>query len=120
MTKILIAEDDSILSLYFKSLLIEMGYATVKTVNSGKKAFKSTKIFKPDVIFMDINMEHEKDGIDACLAIKKVDLIVKIVFVSAYPKNIFSDEFDNISYDDYMEKPFKKESIRKCLIKLGF
>ncbi len=122
MIKILIAEDDSILAFYFKSLLIDIGYkaAAITIVDTGKKAINLSKKLEPDIIFMDITMKSDKDGIDACLAIKKINSTVKIVFVSAYPKNFFIDEFNNVSYEDYLEKPFNKESIKRCLINLGY
>jgi len=118
MIKILIAEDDRILALYFKSLLIDIGFKTksITMADSGKNAVKLTQKLKPDIIFMDITMEFEKDGIDACQAIKKINSTVKIIFVSAYPKNFFKDQLNNIIYEGYIEKPFKIESIKRCLI----
>ncbi len=118
MIKILIAEDDRILALYFKSLLIDMGFETksIAIADSGKKTVKLTQKLKPDIIFMDITMELEIDGIDACQVIKEADTTVKIVFVSAYPENFFKDKLKNIIYDGYIEKPFKIESIKRSLI----
>jgi CheY-like chemotaxis protein len=118
---ILIAEDDTILALFLKSLLIDLGYAgnSIKLANTGRSAVSQAKEIKPQLVFMDIRMESDRDGISASLAIRQIDPSISIVFVSAYPEAVLKTELENITYADYLEKPFNGNSIAACLKRLG-
>lgn len=53
--KILIVEDDPVVSSYLSDLLQDNGYATV-TAQDGEKALEMTKSERPDLITLDIDL----------------------------------------------------------------
>jgi CheY-like chemotaxis protein len=65
MKRILIVEDDFILSLVNKKNLQLMGHTIVACVTNGPAAIEAVKIYKPDVILMDIRLDGEMNGIEA-------------------------------------------------------
>ena len=79
--KILIAEDDKLLSTIFRMFLKELGYELVGIVVDGKEAIKKCTEFQPDVILMDIHLQGELDGIETAGIIQE-SLNLPVVFIS--------------------------------------
>ena len=62
--KILVVEDESIIGLYLKSTLIQIGYDVASVVISGEQAIQQVETALPDLILMDINLPGGLDGIE--------------------------------------------------------
>lgn len=75
MKKILIVEDDQILSIVQTKYLQKMGFVVVASVTNGLDAIKAVKLHKPDVIIMDVRIEGDLDGIDTMREIQKFSSI---------------------------------------------
>lgn len=67
--KILIIEDDSFISEMYKAKLEHLEYE-IKVAENGKVGLEAVKIFKPDLILLDIVMP-EKDGFETLHDLKK-------------------------------------------------
>lgn len=77
---------------------------------SGEALLKSTKHF--DLIFMDIELEN-MNGIETSIEIRKTDIDVYIVMISAY------EDYKKYGYSlhlfDYLDKPIKYERFIKLI-----
>ena len=69
--KILIVEDDMILSMVNKKYVESLGHQVVQSVRTGLTAIEAAKKHNPDVILMDIRIEGSMDGIEAMEEIRK-------------------------------------------------
>ncbi len=69
--KVLIVEDETIVALDIKSVLINLDFEVTDLVKNYDKAISSVLNNKPDIILMDINLKNSKDGIDTVIAIQK-------------------------------------------------
>lgn len=102
--KILIAEDD----LYTREGLIDIlegeGFQVVAAEN-GTRAIELFKSENPDCICLDIMMP-EINGYDVCKAIRKIDLHVPVIFLSAKSEEIDKVLGLELGADDYISKPF--------------
>lgn len=102
--KILIAEDD----LYTREGLIDIlegeGFQVVAAEN-GTRAIELFKSENPDCICLDIMMP-EINGYDVCKAIRKEDLQVPVIFLSAKSEEIDKVLGLELGADDYISKPF--------------
>ncbi|MCB0729464.1 MAG: PAS domain S-box protein [Ignavibacteriae bacterium] len=81
--KILVVEDESIVSLEIQSRLEELGYEVAGAVYSGEDAVSTSKEISPDLILMDINLRGDIDGIEAANQIKGA-LNIPIIYMTAY------------------------------------
>jgi len=79
--KILIAEDDKLLSTIFRMFLKELGYDLVGIVVDGLEAIEKCKELKPDVILMDIHLQGNIDGIETANIIQE-SLNLPVIFIS--------------------------------------
>ena len=63
--KVLIVEDDMILSMVNKRYIESLGHKVVQSVRNGLDAIAAVKKHNPDVVLMDIRLEGAMDGIEA-------------------------------------------------------
>lgn len=116
MKKIIIAEDEAITALNFKTNAQNLGFEVMAVVRSGKDAVEKALALNPDMAFLDISMEHRSAGIEAAKMIQEQNSRIKIYFVSAYKKSMYEDEIEDIEYEDFIDKfefPSRLESILK-------
>jgi CheY-like chemotaxis protein len=69
--KILIVEDDMILSMVSRRYVELLGHQVVQSVRNGLAAIEAAKNHKPDIILMDIRIDGVMDGIEAMEEIRK-------------------------------------------------
>lgn len=83
------------------------GYETV-TAKDGSEAIQKAKIFRPDLIMLDIMMPN-KNGIDTCKEIRKLPEFKEtmVLFLTALNDEKSEIEGLNMGADDYIAKPIK-------------
>ena len=69
--KVLIVEDDYMLSMINRKYVELMGHTVVDAVTNGADAIESAKKHAPDIILMDLRLDGDMDGIDAMIEISK-------------------------------------------------
>ena len=106
INKILVAEDSKTEQIHLKQLLESTGY-NVKVVDSGKEVLSSVDDFQPDLILMDIIMEHG-DGYQTCRKIKKNDETknIPIIMVSSKGNEVDRKWAIKLGALDYIVKPY--------------
>jgi signal transduction histidine kinase len=80
--RVLIAEDDYLVSEMVKGILQEMNYEVIGEASTGQEAVTLTRQLHPDVILMDIRMP-DMDGIEATRQIAK-QCATPVVMLTAY------------------------------------
>ena len=80
--RIIIVEDDFIISLDLQDTLEKMGYEILSVISSGEQAVAQTLKLKPDLVIMDIMLRGDIDGIEVAQRIHATENI-PILFVSA-------------------------------------
>lgn len=83
------------------------GYETV-TAKDGSEAVQKAKIFRPDLIMLDIMMPN-KNGIDTCKEIRRLPEFKEtmVLFLTALNDEKSEIEGLNMGADDYIAKPIK-------------
>lgn len=111
--RIILVEDETIIAEYLKSILELKGHH-VKVLFSGNIDFeKYLNQNNPDLVFLDINLESEKSGIDLAGACQKLG--IPFIYLTSYSdsKTIGNAlKFDPIAY---ILKPFTEEEVYKNL-----
>ncbi|SEF78442.1 two-component system, response regulator YesN [Eubacterium ruminantium] len=118
MYKILIADDESIVINALK-FIIENNFpeeCMIESASSGRKVIEQAEYFRPDIIFMDIQMPGI-NGIEAMKEIRKSNEGIIFIVVSAYLKFDYAKDAIDIGVMDYINKPIDKDVIVKILKK---
>jgi diguanylate cyclase (GGDEF)-like protein/PAS domain S-box-containing protein len=80
--KILVVEDESIVAEDIKAILEEFGYRVIGTADSGEEAILKVAETKPHLVFMDIRLKGQMDGIQTAEQIWN-DYQIPIVYLTA-------------------------------------
>ena len=84
MSKILVVDDEAIITLQLEEQLHEMGYTVVGMAASGEEAIEKARQLLPDLVLMDIVMPKRRvNGIEAARVIID-ELDIPVVFVTSY------------------------------------
>jgi len=113
--KILIIEDDVLLSKTLKNVLSAYGYDAL-IANSGAEGIQKAYEFSPDLILCDINMSPI-DGYQVFNILEDSSVTNKIPFIYITGKSDLEDIRlgMELGADDYIVKPFSNEELLKSI-----
>lgn len=109
-SKILIVEDEMIISMEIKQKLREMGYSVVGQAITGESAIQKAGETLPDLILMDIRLKGEMDGITAAKRIMEL-FDLPIIFLTAHSDKATLERAISVSPSGYLLKPFKDREL---------
>lgn len=103
--KILVVEDESIIALDIKNMLIHLGYTVPAVLNCGRDAIQMSKEIRPDLVLMDINIKGDMDGVEAAKRIF-LQFNIPVIYITAYSdKKTLKRAVKSNPYG-YIPKPF--------------
>ncbi len=103
--RILIVEDDEIISNLISLMLEKKGYAIAGKTGSGEDAIRKAAELEPDLIVMDINLSGQMDGITAARYIFQL-FHFPIIFLTALCDDNLLERAKNAQPYGYLIKPF--------------
>ena len=112
--RILVVEDERIVSEDIKMTLWSLGYSVEDAVSSGEDAVKRAGEIKPDLVLMDIRLEGKLGGINAAQQIKK-EFNIPVVYLTAYADE---NTLKNAKYTEpfgYLIKPFEDRELHATI-----
>jgi CheY-like chemotaxis protein len=112
--KILIVEDEAIISQIIGMHLKKLGYSISGIATSGQDAITLTNTTRPDAILMDIFLDGEMDGIEASKIIRE-KFATPIIFLTAYSDDKVLERIRTIPSAHYILKPFNNDDLRIAL-----
>ena len=111
MSKLLLVDDEFIITAELKALLEEEGYEVVGTASSGEKCVELARRLRPDLILMDIVMPGRLDGIAAAKIIKE-ELDIPVIFISAHTSKELIQRVKSVEPFGYIVKPFQERELK--------
>ena len=114
MTKILIVEDERIVSMELESRLTNLGYTVCAQAVSGEEAINLAIEHVPDLILMDINIRGQIDGIETAKKLKE-HLDIPIIFLTAFNDSKTIDRAKVIEPYGYIIKPFEERELHTTI-----
>ncbi len=114
--RILVVDDEADIRIFLRTVLEDAG-AEVYEAADGNQALAEARKHKPDLITLDLSMEH-KDGIETFAELRSDNELatIPVCVVTGHP------EFREVIYsravpppDGYMDKPIKEEELVETL-----
>ena len=113
--KVMIVEDDILLSTLSKMFIKELGYEPTEVYESGDAALNNIERVNPDIIFMDIHLQGELDGIDTSRNIfEKFDNLPVIYLSGELDVSTIKRMLTHPFYG-YLQKPFDGEKFNTAI-----
>ena len=121
--KILIVEDENIVAIDIRKMLLNFGYEITSIESSGEEAIVSVREKKPDLILMDIVLKGRMTGIDASRIISQY-FKIPIIYMTALSNDDSLLEARRRESYGFLFKPFNANelniAIEMALISRGF
>ncbi len=112
---ILIVEDEIVSSYYLIDILESLGHKDIYDCTNMKDALNIIKKHKIDLVFMDINIKGNTDGIK-CAKILNKEYTLPIIFTTAYTDSSTVLEASETNIYGYLIKPFEKVDVKISLM----
>ena len=110
MNRIIIADDEVIISTQLEELLTTNGFDIIGIATSGAQAVEMAMDLRPDLMLMDIVMPGELDGISAAEKINAA-LKIPVIFLTAYADEEMIQRAKPIGPFGYVLKPIQERQI---------
>lgn len=109
--RIVVVEDDEIISEHLQKILRELGYTVAAAVTTGEEAVGEVGRTNPDLVLMDIILKGQMDGIEAADRIRSSSR-VPVIFLTAYSDDTVLERAKFAEPFGYLLKPFRKEALK--------
>lgn len=106
MAKVLVVEDEGILSMNIEMYLEGKGHEVIGLADNAKTALELAAAHKPDIALVDIVLKGDTDGIKvACELVEKYGC--KIIYTTACTDPVTIDMARKARHYGFLTKPFE-------------
>lgn len=107
--RVVIAEDEAIIRLDLKEILVEEGYEVVGETGRGDEAIDLVRTLHPDLVILDIKMP----GADGLTAAKEItgERLAAVLILTAFSQRDLVDQARDAGVLAYLVKPFQKSDL---------
>ena len=108
-TRVVIAEDEAIIRLDLKELLVEEGYDVVGETGRGDEAIELVRAHEPDLAILDIKMP----GLDGLSAARHIagERLAAVLILTAFSQRDLVEQARDAGAMSYIVKPFQKSDL---------
>lgn len=110
--RVLIIEDEPLISMDIESLVGEIGHEVVGIAATRDEAAKLAAASSPGLVLADVQLADGSSGIDAVNDILKM-INVPVIFITAYPERLLTGERAEPTF--LVTKPFKPEMVKAII-----
>ena len=108
-TRIVIADDESIIRMDLREMLSNLGYLVIGEVGDGLSAVNLSRELRPDLVIMDIKMP-DMDGIEAARILTEAK-IAPVLLLTAYSQRELVTRAREAGVVGYLVKPFQESDL---------
>ena len=112
--RILVVEDEILVAKDLEATLTRLGFEVCALCRTGAEALTAVRRFRPDVVLMDIQLEHGMDGIETA-SILQAEHRAPIIFLTAYADDATLARARSAQPYGYLLKPFHQGELRSVV-----
>jgi len=112
-TRIVIADDESIIRMDLKEMLTNLGYLVIGEAGDGRSAVSLARELRPDLVIMDIKMP-DMDGIEAARILTEEE-IAPVILLTAYSQRELIEGAKEAGVVAYLVKPFRESDLAPAI-----
>jgi DNA-directed RNA polymerase specialized sigma24 family protein/CheY-like chemotaxis protein len=116
-TDVLIIEDEAIIALDLKRILVGLGHRVTAIARTHDDAVKAAGKIKPGLVVADIRLADGSSGLDAVNEILR-SFAVPVVFVTAFPERLTTGSRPEPAF--LIPKPFREEAVKAIVCQVLF
>lgn len=108
--KILVVEDEGIVSIDIRNMLKNLGYTIAGVAFLGEEAVQKADSTQPDLVLMDIGLKGDIDGIEAAKTIRD-RFHIPVVFLTGFADENTLTKAKEADPSGFITKPIKEEEL---------
>lgn len=108
--RMLVVEDERIVSMDLQRRLKAMGYEVAGSAVSGEEAIRKAESLHPDMVLMDVMLEGKLDGVQAAEIIRQRSNI-PVIYLTAYADSSTLERAKITEPFGYILKPFEEREL---------
>jgi len=112
-TRVIIADDESLIRMDLREMLTSLGYLVVGEVGDGRSAVNLARELRPDIVLMDIKMP-DMDGIEAARILTE-ERIAPVVLLTAFSQRELIDRAKESGVVGYLVKPIQEADLAPAI-----
>ena len=112
-TRVIIADDESIIRMDLREMLTNLGYLVVGEIGDGRSAVNLAREVRPDIVIMDIKMP-DMDGIEAAQVLTE-ERVAPVLLLSAYSQQDLVQRAQKAGVAGYLVKPFRESDLTPAI-----
>lgn len=112
-TRVIIADDESIIRMDLREMLSSMGYLVVGEAGDGVSAVNLAREVRPDLVIMDIKMP-DLDGIAAARILTE-ERIAPVLLLTAFSQQELVEGAKEAGVVGYIVKPFRESELTPAI-----
>lgn len=112
--RVLIVEDEALVSEMIKTMLEEAGYEIVGEASDGLEALQAVTTIKPDVVLMDVEMPNQ-DGLTAAKQIQEI-APTPVVVLTAHDSESLVHQASKAGVGAYLIKPPRISEMERAIM----
>ncbi len=107
-TRVMIIEDEPIISMDLEILMSSLGHAVVGNARTHTEAVMLAKSTRPGLVLADIRLADGSSGLDAVNEILET-FDMPVIFITAYPESLLTGKRPEPTF--LITKPFREETV---------
>lgn len=115
-SKILVVEDEGIVSIDIRYILRQIGYPATEVAFSAEEALQKIQRYHPDLVLMDIGLKGKLDGIEAAKILKE-KYNIPVIFLTGYADKNTLTRSKSAEPIGYIVKPIDENELKNILAK---
>lgn len=117
--RVLLVEDDILIRIFIKNCLTKNGCDEVYEASKSDEAIKVVENHKPDIVFLDIKLKGEINGVEIARILRSgVAPEIILVYMSAYDQTVFNEGEINSLFDYHLSKPVNPGELKELCKKI--
>ena len=115
MKKVILLEDDHLLTIVQSKMLQTLGYDVIETSISGEEGLKKIQSLNPDFVVSDQNLSGRMKGLDVVEALRKENNEIPVLILSGDTTYEHLKTASDINNVQPLSKPVKVDDLKKTL-----
>jgi CheY-like chemotaxis protein len=116
--KIMIIEDEAIISLHIKKIVTELGHSVTGVARRHSDAVKLAAKERPDLILSDIQLADGSSGVEAVNEILRDAGDIPVIFITAFPERLLTGERPEPAF--LISKPYTEDQVQSAVSQAMF
>ncbi|MCU0586707.1 MAG: response regulator [Syntrophobacteraceae bacterium] len=112
--RILVVEDEAIVSRDISDRLETMGYQAVGMATSGEECLEMVSLRHPDLVLMDIRIDGPRDGVETAEAVRS-RFNLPVIFLTAFSEDVTIERAKRAEPYGFIIKPFGDRELRSAI-----